>query len=169
MNTSTEVKQENTTKKEQTNKTSSKESQKKVEQQINNTSTETQKKTEQPSNNVNKEAEVKTAKAKESSETKSQNTQETKQTTSNENKQTSQTEIPKCTESKHMIKAGNTSKWFNTKAEAQSYYQNIVNKLSKQWENGEISDEQYNKECPTGFEVYSCALCGKWTLNMYYR
>ena len=29
--------------------------------------------------------------------------------------------------------------------------------------------EEYNKQCPCGYEIWSCQYCGKWTLNYYMR
>lgn len=74
-----------------------------------------------------------------------------------------------CVGNKHMIESGNTGKWFNTKEEADSYYDAEIEKWGKQWENGEIETEEYLKNCPSGYEVWTCPQCQKWTLNFYYR
>ena len=33
----------------------------------------------------------------------------------------------------------------------------------------EINDETYQKNCPYGYETWSCPFCGKWTINFYYN
>ncbi len=80
------------------------------------------------------------------------------------------TKMENCTNnSNHFIQVGNCGKWFNTKNEAMSHYENLVSEWSTKWEKGTIDDAEYYKKCPTGYEIYSCALCGKWTINLYYR
>ena len=74
-----------------------------------------------------------------------------------------------CVGNKHMIDSGNTGKWFNTKEEADSFYNTEIEKWGKQWENGEIEKDVYLKNCPSGYEVWTCPQCQKWTLNFYYR
>lgn len=74
-----------------------------------------------------------------------------------------------CVGNKHMIDSGNTGKWFNTKEEADSFYNTEIKKWGKQWENGEIEKDEYLKNCPSGYEVWTCPQCQKWTLNFYYR
>lgn len=74
-----------------------------------------------------------------------------------------------CVGNKHMIDSGNTGKWFNTKEEADSFYNAEIEKWGKQWENGEIEKDEYLKNCPSGYEVWTCPQCQKWTLNFYYR
>lgn len=78
-------------------------------------------------------------------------------------------ETPKCSDTKHGVGAGNTGKWFNSYNEAVAYYDNLINGYSNQIHNGEITLEKYNKECPYGYEVWSCPYCNKWTLNFYFR
>ncbi len=74
-----------------------------------------------------------------------------------------------CVGNKHLIDSGNTGKWFNTKEEADSFYNSEIEKWGKQWENGEIETEEYLKNCPSGYEIWTCPQCQKWTLNFYYR
>lgn len=74
-----------------------------------------------------------------------------------------------CVGNKHMIDSGNTGKWFNTKEEADSFYNAEIKKWGEQWENGEIEKDEYLKNCPSGYEVWTCPQCQKWTLNFYYR
>ena len=74
-----------------------------------------------------------------------------------------------CVGNKHLIDSGNTGKWFNTKEEADSFYNSEIEKWGEQWENGEIETEEYLKNCPSGYEIWTCPQCQKWTLNFYYR
>mgnify|MGYP001860939314 CR=1 FL=1 len=78
-------------------------------------------------------------------------------------------EKPKCSDSKHGVGVGNSNRWFNSYSEAISFYDNLINGYSNQIHNGKITQEEYNKLCPYGYETWSCPYCGKWTLNYYYR
>ncbi len=77
--------------------------------------------------------------------------------------------IPKCSESNHYIDVGNSNKWFNSKQEAINHYQSIIKTWGDKWEKFEIDDETYQKNCPYGYETWSCPLCEKWTINFYYN
>ena len=61
------------------------------------------------------------------------------------------------------------NKWFNSYNEAVSYYDNLILDYSNKIHNGQITFEEYNKQCPCGYEIWSCQYCGKWTLNYYKR
>lgn len=76
---------------------------------------------------------------------------------------------PKCDGSKHGVNVGNSNKWFNTKQEAIAYYNNLIKTWGDKWERFEIDSETYDKNCPYGYEVWSCPFCEKWTINFYYR
>lgn len=80
-----------------------------------------------------------------------------------------ETEKPSCTETKHSIGVGNTNKWFNSKQEAISYYDGILKTWGDKWENFEIDSKTYDKNCPYRYDVWSCPICGKWTMSFYYR
>ena len=69
----------------------------------------------------------------------------------------------------HSVSCGNMGKWFNTKDEIEEYRNNISNKYCQQYENGEITWEEYMKKSPYGYECWSCGYCGKWTGNLKYR
>lgn len=75
----------------------------------------------------------------------------------------------KCTATKHAIEAGNTGKWFNSKAECDDYYNQISKYWGDKWKKDEITMETYEKNCPYGYECWTCYLCGKWTVNFYYN
>ena len=77
--------------------------------------------------------------------------------------------IPKCSESNHYIDVGNSNKWFNSKQEAINHYQSIIKTWGDKWEKFEIDDETYQKNCPYGYETWTCPLCEKWTINFYYN
>lgn len=76
---------------------------------------------------------------------------------------------PKCDGSNHGVGVGNSNKWFNSKQEAISYYDGIQKTWGDKWENFEIDSATYDKNCPYGYEVWTCPFCGKWTINFYYR
>ena len=75
-----------------------------------------------------------------------------------------------CTDNNnHSTSCGNIGKWFNTKDEIEEYRNNISNKYCQQYENGEITWEEYMKKSPYGYECWSCSYCGKWTGSFKYR
>ena len=76
---------------------------------------------------------------------------------------------PKCDGSNHGVGVGNSNKWFNSKQEAINYYDGILKTWGDKWEKFEIDSETYDKNCPCGYEVWTCPFCGKWTINFYYR
>ena len=78
-------------------------------------------------------------------------------------------ETPKCSGNNHGVGTGNSGKWFNSESEAISYYKSIIKSWGDKWEKFEIDDETYNKNCPYGYEDWSCPYCGKWTINFYYN
>lgn len=79
------------------------------------------------------------------------------------------TETYKCSGSNHGVGVGNSQKWFNSESEAISNYKSIIKNWGDKWENFEIDDETYNKNCPYGYEDWSCPYCSKWTINFYYN
>lgn len=74
----------------------------------------------------------------------------------------------KCSDLKHGISVGNTNKWFISKEQAIAEYDKEINLWGDKWVNDEIDDDTYYKNCPDGYEIWSCPYCGKWTLNYYY-
>ena len=69
----------------------------------------------------------------------------------------------------HSIKCGNIGKWFTSKSDIDDYWEEVVQKYSKQYENGEITWETYCKKSPYGYECWSCSYCNKWTGNFKYN
>ena len=69
----------------------------------------------------------------------------------------------------HSIKCGNMGKWFNSRDEVDNYWVQIDNNYAKQYLNGTITFEEYNKKSPYGYECWSCSYCGKWTGNFKYN
>ena len=69
----------------------------------------------------------------------------------------------------HSISCGNIGEWFNSKEDIEGYRNNISNKYCQQYENGEITWDEYMKKSPYGYECWSCGYCGKWTGNLFYR
>lgn len=82
---------------------------------------------------------------------------------------TKKTEIQKCSGNNHGVGTGNSGRWFNSESEAISYYKSIIKTWGDKWESFEIDDETYQKNCPYGYEDWSCPYCGKWTINFYYN
>lgn len=78
-------------------------------------------------------------------------------------------EKKECDGNNHKMDAGNTGLWFETKAQADNYYNSQQEKWGQLWENDEITKEEYLKKCPSGYEVWTCPQCKKWTINFYYR
>lgn len=83
-------------------------------------------------------------------------------------------EIVRCTtNNNHSMGVGNSGKWFSTKDEAISYYKNQIKYWDEWWQNADPNDTEadatYYKSCPTGYEIWSCMYCSKWTINFYYR
>lgn len=76
---------------------------------------------------------------------------------------------PICNGFNHGIGVGNSNKWFNSKREAINYYDEIQKTWGDKWERFEIDSATYDKNCPYGYEVWTCPFCGKWTINFYYR
>lgn len=124
------------------------------------------------SDNTNKNKETKQAQVtqpKQDSQVKgtkvnNSNTTEKKEetnTNTNQNKNTNNTNnAPKCTHS--------NSNWYNSKAEAEAIYNAEIKKWGDKWTNYEIDNDTYYKNCPSGYEVFSCLYCNKWTINLYY-
>lgn len=69
----------------------------------------------------------------------------------------------------HSIKCGNMGRWFNSRNELKNYVTEVGNKINSQYENGEITWEEYINKSPCGYECWSCSYCGKWTGNFKYR
>ena len=68
----------------------------------------------------------------------------------------------------HTMPIGNMGKCFNSRNELGEYYNDVVNKWNSKADSGEITEEEYAKNCPAGYEAWSCATCGKWTGNFKY-
>lgn len=81
-------------------------------------------------------------------------------------------EKKECIGNNHGMGVGNSGKWFETKEEAISYYTNLIDYWDEWWQkadpNDTEADETYYKNCPDGYEIWSCPYCNKWTINLYY-
>ena len=81
-----------------------------------------------------------------------------------------ETKVERCTNNNnHGMDVGNSGKWYNSKGEAIAYYNQQIKYWGEKWENNEIDNDTYYKNCPSGYEVWDCMYCGKWTINFYYR
>lgn len=74
-----------------------------------------------------------------------------------------------CTSGNHSMPTGNCGKWFNSRNEAISYNDAVCDKWNNKIDNNEISYSEYVKNCPSGYECWSCSRCGKWTINFKYH
>lgn len=74
-----------------------------------------------------------------------------------------------CASGNHSMPTGNCGKWFNSRNEAINYYNSVSDMWNSKYDAGEISYEQLHKNCPGGYECWSCSRCGKWTVNLKYR
>lgn len=90
----------------------------------------------------------------------SNTTEKKEETNTNTNQNTNTNNAPKCTHS--------NSNWYNSKAEAEAIYNAEIKKWGDKWTNYEIDNETYYKNCPSGYEVFSCPYCNKWTINLYH-
>ena len=99
------------------------------------------------------------------------NTQSSSDKSSSKQEETkAEPKVERCTNNNnHGIDIGNSKKWFNSKNEAVAYYNDQISYWGNQWENEMIDDATYYKNCPAGYEIWSCMYCGKWTINFYYR
>ena len=67
----------------------------------------------------------------------------------NKEEEIKEPEMERCTNnSNHGMDVGNSGMWFNTKEEAIAYYDEKIAYWGKLWENFEIDDETYKKNCP---------------------
>ena len=158
------------------------------QKQTNKTTTKTQgKKTENPKEQVKSNIEQSSAKQQEPVKATNQEEKTTTETIKELSKQdegqiieteiketkseskTQKREIPKCSDTQHGVGVGNSNKWFNSYNEAVAYYDNLINDYSDKVHSGAITSEEYFKQCPYGYETWSCPYCGKWTLNFYNR
>lgn len=85
--------------------------------------------------------------------------------------ETTVTQTPtRCTNNNnHGMDVGNSGQWFSTKDDAIAYYNSKVSYWGNLWETFQIDNETYYKNCPSGYEVWTCMYCEKWTINFYYR
>lgn len=74
-----------------------------------------------------------------------------------------------CANGNHYMPTGNCGKWFNSRNEAISYNDAVCDKWNNKIDNNEISYSEYVKNCPSGYECWSCSRCGKWTINFKYH
>lgn len=59
--------------------------------------------------------------------------------------------------------------WYNTKANAIAVYTAKVNEGSTKWGNYEITTQEYERDYPDSYEIWTCYYCKKWTINFIYK
>ena len=69
----------------------------------------------------------------------------------------------------HSIKCGNIGMWFGSRREVDTYFSSVCNTWGTKYKNEKITWEEYTKNCPQGYECWSCSYCGKWTGNFKYN
>ena len=69
---------------------------------------------------------------------------------------------------KNGIEVGNSNKCFATKDKAIALYNEKRSYWGNLWTNYQIDNDTYYKNCPSGYEIWSCMFCNKWTINFYY-
>lgn len=93
-------------------------------------------------------------------ETTNDNVSQEENTEDNISKEENAEDTPKCTHS--------SENYYNSKAEAEAIYKAEIKHWGDKWVNNEIDDETYYKNCPDGYEVWTCPYCEKWTISFYY-
>jgi primosomal protein N' len=88
---------------------------------------------------------------------------------SKSNKDNIQKETHCTNNNNHSIKCGNIGMWFGSRREVDTYFSSVCNKWGTKYKNEEITWEEYTKNCPQGYECWSCSYCGKWTGNFKYN
>lgn len=73
-----------------------------------------------------------------------------------------------CASGNHSMPTGNIGKWFNSRNELNSYYLSIGKEWNNKYSDGKITFEELTKNCPEGYECWSCSNCGKWSGNFKY-
>lgn len=73
-----------------------------------------------------------------------------------------------CANGNHSMPTGNIGKWFNSRNELNSYYLSVGKEWNNKYSNGKITFEELTKNCPEGYECWSCSNCGKWSGNFKY-
>ncbi|MCC8016354.1 MAG: hypothetical protein LIO43_03010 [Clostridiales bacterium] len=96
----------------------------------------------------------------------SSNTSSGNSNSSSNNKPSSST--GSTTSHQHSMSVGNIGKWFNSRNEVQAYVSSVMESWNSKYEDGKITWEEYAKNCPSGYECWSCSWCGKWTGNFKY-
>lgn len=80
----------------------------------------------------------------------------------------SATTTSSCANGNHSMPTGNIGKWFNSRNELNSYYLSVGKEWNNKYSNGKITFEELTKNCPEGYECWSCSNCGKWSGNFKY-
>ena len=73
------------------------------------------------------------------------------------------------TNDNHSMPCGNMGRWFNSRADVQTYDKSQADQYYEQYKEGFLPWEEYNKKAGYGYEAWNCAYCGKWTGNIKYH
>ncbi len=135
--------------------------------QADNTISKNQETKQKPQENMQQEVtkeQTVTENKKEKETEKEENQNQEKKDTAKSNNTTKEL---KCSNGNHFMDVGNSNQWFATEQEAVAHYEELVAEKGNLCRNNKMTDEEYNKECPSGCEIWSC-ICGMWTVNFYY-
>lgn len=78
------------------------------------------------------------------------------------------TTVNGCASGNHSMGVGNIGRWFNSRNELDNYFSSTCTNWGNKYHNGEITRDEYIKNCPQGYKSWSCSICGKWTGNFTY-
>ena len=106
---------------------------------------------------------------KKTTTTKKQTTTKRQQTTKAPTTKPQTTKPKTCTNNyNHSLSCGNTGRWFSSRSEVRAYVNAEMNKWNRLYESGAIGENEYFRNCPSGYECWSCSNCGRWTGNFTY-
>ncbi|MBQ6380241.1 MAG: hypothetical protein IJJ41_01385 [Clostridia bacterium] len=106
---------------------------------------------------------------KKTTTTKKQTTTKRQQTTKAPTTKPQTTKPKTCTNNyNHSLSCGNMGRWFSSRSEVRAYVNAEMNKWNSLFESGTIGENEYFRNCPSGYECWSCSNCGRWTGNFTY-
>ena len=73
------------------------------------------------------------------------------------------------TNDNHSMPCGNIGRWFNSRADVQTYAKSQADQYYEQYKEGFLTWEEYGKKAGYGYEAWNCAYCGEWTGNIKYH
>jgi len=106
---------------------------------------------------------------KKTTTTKRQTTTKKQQTTKAPTTKPQTTKPKTCTNNyNHSLSCGNMGRWFSSKSDVRTFVNAEMSKWNNLFESGAIGEDEYFRNCPSGYECWSCSNCGRWTGNFTY-